>query len=91
MAISDVYRPRRREEFGTLELCVVGGCVILVLGAGVVFFALGNSWLQILLAAPRLLFTQVAFLAPDVGHGKCSTQNARHRWPGCYSATWGSV
>ena len=43
--------------------------VALILGAVAVFLALGDSWLQILIAACLGLgFTQVAFLAHDVGH-----------------------
>jgi fatty acid desaturase len=43
--------------------------VALILTAGVVFFLLGDSWVQILLAAGLGVgFTQVAFLAHDVGH-----------------------
>lgn len=40
-----------------------------LLGAGVAFVAIGDSWLQLILAAfLGIIFTQIAFLAHDVGH-----------------------
>ena len=57
---------KRRPGHYAARFAITGA---LVLGAGVVFFTLGDSWLQILLAASlSVLFTQVAFLAHDVGH-----------------------
>ena len=52
-------------------------------GGGVAFFLLGDSWLQIILAAGlALVFTQVAFLAHDVGHQQVFASKRRARLVG---------
>jgi fatty acid desaturase len=69
--IRDAGLLRRRPGY---YLARSGIAVAVLLGAGTVFVLLGDSWWQILLAAfLGVVFTQIAFLAHDVGHRQVFT------------------
>ncbi|WP_372440339.1 fatty acid desaturase family protein [Prauserella cavernicola] len=68
--ISEAGLLRRRPGYYVVRFATVGG---LFAGAWVAFFALGDSWWQLLLAAAlAVLFGQVALLAHDLAHRQVS-------------------